>query len=106
MPFSKTISFSALFVTLNIQHPDPSTITITIESPQGTRVRLHQNGGTLAQISIYPNPVLPAEDFTAFESENAQGNWQLEIIDENAGGGPGLLNEFRLNFCAGKKFWL
>ena len=102
VPFSRTISFNTLFVTLDIIHPDPTTITIKLISPQNTIAILHQQGNTLAQISTYPNPVAPIDAFVVFDSENSQGNWQLQIEDNNSGGGAGVLNEFSLNFCSGK----
>ena len=89
-------------VDLDISHPRPEDLTVTLVSPEGTRVRLF-SGVTLAReqftlssdandpidqdnpIPTFTVPVRPQGSLTSLAGENLNGDWQLEIIDDDSG---------------------
>ena len=78
-------------VNVKIAHTSPTDLVVTLISPQGTRVKLHDHGpgsstlaGNLKGVyADYPNQNQPAESLDAFLGEPAAGTWTLEVLDDN-----------------------
>ncbi len=103
---------------LDITHPRSGQLTITLESPEGTVVTLSSgNGGTTDVYNFIilddraSNPItgitnpaslqafFPEEALSAFNGEDATGDWLLTITDTApADGMIGTLNQWCLQF--------
>ncbi|HHT9125393.1 MAG TPA: S8 family serine peptidase [Candidatus Brocadiia bacterium] len=88
-------------VSVNIAHTWIGDLIVSIESPSGTNVKLHnRNGGSSDNlITTYDTLTLPAESLDAFTGENPQGSWTLYVSD-NANIDGGTLNEWQLEIVA------
>jgi subtilisin-like proprotein convertase family protein len=99
-------------VTLNITHTNDADLSVTLISPSGRRVKLFNNvGGTgdnfgttlddQAATSItsgsapFTGTFRPEELLSAFNGENPNGVWLLEITDGTTGN-EGILNNWSL----------
>jgi len=113
MPISTLIT--DITMEINIDHTWRADLDITLQSPAGTIVNLtSDNGGSrnnlyvffddLASTSITADTTThtvtvnrnPEQPLSAFDGENAQGNWTLQICDD-AGGDTGTYNYARLD---------
>ncbi|MCO8121273.1 autotransporter domain-containing protein [Stieleria sp. TO1_6] len=114
-----SIVISNLDVNVDYNHTFQGDLTGTVTSPNGTNVQLFagsggsvdaQNGGYLfdddAATAFPPgsSPIAngtyrPAEPLSAFNGENALGNWTL-TIDDTFGGDSGTLNVWQLFFAS------
>jgi subtilisin-like proprotein convertase family protein len=108
---SQSVTIASVKVQLNISYPYDGDLTIDLIAPDGTDVALSSFEGTGAdfQDTIFddaaPTPISagdspfagsyqPESPLGALTGKNAQGTWQLEIIDW--GGGFGTLNAWKL----------
>ena len=84
---------AAVEVDMDITHTYQGDLILTLVSPAGTSVVLHNRtgGGTDNIYGTYPETLTPADDLTAFGGEDMEGDWTLTISD-NAGGDTGTLN--------------
>jgi subtilisin-like proprotein convertase family protein len=85
-------------VLLHLAHPNPEQLTITLQSPDGPRVRLHdRTPGTVDGFDgpvpwyggvwgLYPDELEPSDSLGAFSGLQMAGEWRLEIVDEVADG--------------------
>ena len=82
-------------VTLNIAHEDVSELTVTLTSPTGITVTLHQ--GEEEDLSVtFPGDRNPSEgSFEDFYGEEVLGTWALTLSDETIGN-VGTLEGWRL----------
>lgn len=81
------VSIQDVEVFLDMEFPDPELLTISLESPAGTYVTLHQQGSDLA-----PNYLL--DDFN---EEIGQGEWTLRIEWDASTGERGLFHAWNLD---------
>jgi subtilisin-like proprotein convertase family protein len=90
-----TITDIAVYV--NITHTYQGDLVVTLESPDGTFITLHDRSGGSADniIGWYPDELNPAEDLGQLIGENADGIWTMTVSD-NAGGDQGTFNEWCL----------
>ncbi len=76
---------TAVHVRVEIIHPDPSQLVVTLIAPDGNRVKLHDHtfasGGIFA---LYPDEVAPAESLGALVGKTAAGTWTLEVVDDSS----------------------
>lgn len=88
-------------VSVNITHTYIGDLIVSIESPQGTEVKLHDSNGGSADnlITTYDTQTAPAENLDAFAGENPQGVWTLHVSD-NASLDVGTLNGWQLEVVA------
>jgi subtilisin-like proprotein convertase family protein len=96
------IPFLNINLDINIVHSYPGDISLKLTSPQGTTVQLktsiRDRGDDV--IGNYPKTLTPDEDLsTAFNGEDINGNWILQIVDEGRND-TGNLVEWSLNFDA------
>ena len=88
-------------VVVKIVHGNPPQLRVTLASPDGAVVRLHDHGpGTTENPNganrvdslyvTYPDDREPAESLDAFRGRSAQGTWTLTVVDDSPAlsGGP------------------
>ena len=110
-------------VTVDIEHSWISDLTLSLESPAGTTVRLTtENGGSGQNYSItvfdddatnsitsgtppFDGTYIPEEMLSTFNGESIQGDWILTITDGYSQDG-GAINSFKLDFCVAGQFSL
>lgn len=80
------IKASGLSVNIDIKHTFVGDLIITLVSPKGTRVILHDRKGSAQDdlIGNYPRDFSPQESFDKLEGEAFDGDWRLEVSDAAA----------------------
>jgi subtilisin-like proprotein convertase family protein len=96
-------SISEIEVYVNITHTYQGDLIVTLTSPAGTEVVLHNRSGGSTDniIGWYPLDLNPVDDLGLLGGEEMMGDWTLTISD-NAGGDQGTFNEWCLNFIYGQ----
>jgi len=87
-------------VDVNITHTYRGDIKITLTSPQATTVTLKLENSFDKVDNIfgnYPNTLVPFGDLSAFDGENFDGTWTLNVSD-NFESDTGTLDSWNLNF--------
>jgi subtilisin-like proprotein convertase family protein len=84
-------------VYVDITHTYIGDLVITLTSPVGTMVTLHdRSGGSTDDMQgWYPTELTPAEPLSAFVGEDTDGDWTIHVSD-NAGVDVGTLNSWCL----------
>ncbi|MEM9528604.1 MAG: T9SS type A sorting domain-containing protein, partial [Bacteroidota bacterium] len=94
-----------------------SVLTLTLESPAGTRVVLYDKNCRIStnrldlgfdddaprDIACPPDDervFVPEESLSAFNGENTFGDWILEVAIDETGGSAGSLQGWNIEFCA------
>ncbi len=90
-------------VMVKIAHPKPDQLAVTLVSPDGTRVKLHDHGegttpsnvidatfGSNGVYATYPDDRQPEESLNGFVGLQAQGTWTLEVLDDVPGSQSGV----------------
>jgi cysteine-rich repeat protein len=97
---------SALTVDVDISHTYIGDLTVTLTSPAGTPVILHNRAGTSGVniVGTYPiAPLTPYGLLSDFSGEVAAGTWSLSIAD-GASGDTGTLNTWGLHITCAAAF--
>ena len=91
-----TVSDVAVFV--DVTHTWQGDLTVTLTSPLGTAVVLHNRTGSSTDniFGWYPGDLAPAGDLGVFAGEEMSGDWTLSVSD-GAGGDVGTFNEWCLH---------
>jgi subtilisin-like proprotein convertase family protein len=91
-----------LNVDVNITHTYQGDLIVTLRSPKGTPVLLHDRtgGSTNDIIGNYPLTLTPEQSLATLVGEPLDGPWQLEVSD-NAGIDVGTLNSWGINDVSG-----
>ncbi|PID80832.1 hypothetical protein CSB20_05420, partial [bacterium DOLZORAL124_64_63] len=86
---------SAVEVFLDISHTFQGDLLVTLTSPAGTTVNLHNRtgGGDDNIYGWYPAELDPDGDLEDFVGEEMSGEWTL-FVSDNAGADTGTLNEW------------
>jgi carboxypeptidase D len=97
---TSAVSVDQVQVDVDISHTYIGDLRITLFSPSGTAVILHNRtgSGTDDIRGTYGDDLVPAEPLSALAGEPADGPWQLEIQDM-AGGDTGTLNAWTLQIA-------
>lgn len=76
---------------LQVQYPSLGDLSIDLEAPDGTKVRIHDQQGTGVSdlFASYPQDAAPDESLSALTGVAADGVWSVRIT--NAGDGQGTL---------------
>jgi subtilisin-like proprotein convertase family protein len=92
-------TISDVEVYVNVTHTFQGDLILTLTSPEGIEVVLHDRSGGSTDniIGWYPTELAPAGDLGAFTGEELFGDWTLSVSDE-AGGDQGTFNEWCLHF--------
>ncbi len=88
---NRAVAISEVVVDVNITHTYIGDLRVTLKSPAGTEVVLHNRAGGSAD-NINTSFSLP----TQFTGEQGAGNWVLHV-DDNAGLDTGTLNSWTLH---------
>ncbi len=118
IPVSNSFVLSDINVSIKVNHTYINELTATLISPSGTQVKVFDGLCTATNISNIDatfddsgativcgnNPgvsgtVKSKENLTAFNGQNATGNWTLRIKDNGAGDGGALIN-WSMNMCS------
>ena len=80
---------------VDITHTYQGDLIVTLTSPAGTTVELHNRTGSSADniYGWYPEELDPAGDLNAFIGEEMSGEWTL-FVSDNAGSDIGTINEW------------
>jgi subtilisin-like proprotein convertase family protein len=72
-----------LSISVNITHPRTRHLTLTLESPRGTFIKLWDEavGSGENLVGTFPTTLDPAESLSAFDGEDFNGEWQLTVAD-------------------------
>ncbi len=99
MPFPAGETVSSIEVFVDITHTYIGDLRVTLTSPLGTSVILHdRSGGTAENIyGWYPTELTPAFALDPFVGETFGGDWTL-LVTDNVGIDTGTLNEWCLRF--------
>ncbi len=91
-----------LNVDLNITHTWIGDLIVTLQSPAGTQVILHNQTGSSANdiIGNYPGTLTPAQSLSAMIGDPIDGVWTM-IVSDNAGADTGTLNSWGINDVSG-----
>jgi subtilisin-like proprotein convertase family protein len=81
----------------NITHTYRGDLVVTLVSPAGTSVVLHNRtgSGTDNLTGWFPGDFTPAGNLSSLLGQNMQGTWRLTVADQ-AGGDTGTLNQWCL----------
>ena len=81
-----------LQVALEIRHTYVGDLEVTLTSPLGTSVTLHNRtgGSTDDLVGTYGSSLVPSQPLSAFNGEDVQGTWTL-VVSDLAGGDEGTL---------------
>lgn len=76
-------NITSIRVSIDISHTYIGDLEIDLESPSGTVVRLHDNGGGSSDdiVGTYGVDLTPAEALEAFHGEDSLGTWTLTAFD-------------------------
>lgn len=87
---------------LNLSHTYIGDLIVTLTSPNGTTVVLHNRGGGSADdlVGNYPATLTPAESLDGFLGDDHNGVWTLTVTDE-APGDTGTLNSWAIHDVLG-----
>ncbi len=98
--YARTIRINDLNVRVDIAHTYIGDLKVTIISPAGTPVVLHnRTGGSADSLTTwYDTETTPAESLAAFNGQDSFGTWTLKIEDL-ASGDTGTLNGWSLEVC-------
>ncbi len=93
-------TISAVRVYVDITHTWRGDLQVSLLSPAGTEVLLHNRSGSSADdiLGWYPDELSPeGGDLNTLIGEALVGDWTL-VVTDNAGGDTGTLNEWCLHF--------
>ncbi|NOZ79818.1 MAG: S8 family serine peptidase [Acidobacteria bacterium] len=91
-------TIKSINVLVKIVHNDPTQLVVTLISPEGVRIKLHDHGpgtvnGTNENMNgiytDYPAGTQPAESLDSLIGQPAAGQWQLEVLDDDPRTWPG-----------------
>ena len=87
----------SLRVYVNITHTYQGDLTVTLRSPAGTSVVLHNRtgGSTDNIVGWYPSPLVPSGNLNSLLGQNMQGTWTMTVND-GASGDVGTLVQWCL----------
>ncbi|MFN8548705.1 MAG: proprotein convertase P-domain-containing protein [Candidatus Eisenbacteria bacterium] len=93
---------SSFNVDINITHTYIGDLKVTLKSPAGTSVILHNRTGGSADnlVGNYPGTLTPAQPLSAFLGQAIDGTWQLNVADL-ANIDTGTLNSWGINDIQG-----
>lgn len=95
LPCAESGKVSEVRVELDIAHTYIRDLVVTVESPSGKRVDLHQRGGGSADNIIRTFDESDTPGLAALRDESVKGSWKLRVSDHEAAD-VGKLNRWTL----------
>lgn len=97
---TRAIEIGEINVLVDIAHTYIGDLKVSLISPAGTTVALHNRtgGSTDNLLTWYDTQTVPAEPLSAFNGQNSFGAWRLKVEDL-AGGDTGAVNGWTLEVC-------
>lgn len=88
---------------VQIDHPDPAQLQVTLTGPDATTVLLHDHTGAPEHPinTVYGRTGASAFSLAAFEGRPANGVWTLKVED-SVSGGAGRIRSFALSLVPGQ----
>ena len=83
-------------VRLELAHPAPATLEVTLESPSRTEVLLHERGTEVAPSGWAGEGFVSAEPLAALQGEPGAGAWTLWVEDHEQDAAAGVLRGWAL----------
>ncbi len=99
MPYPTGETVSAIEVYVDITHTWKGDLQVSLTSPGGVTVMLHDRTGSSTDnvIGWFPAEIEPAGDLAGFVGEYLGGDWTLTVSD-HVGSDTGTLNEWCVRF--------
>jgi subtilisin-like proprotein convertase family protein len=101
-----TASIAGIDVWVEIDHPDPQQLRVTLTGPDGTAVLLHDQTGEHEHPinAIYGRSDVPAQSLGVFGGKNPNGVWTLTVEDKvaNSGLSHGKIRNFAIQLEPGQ----
>ncbi|RAL20715.1 hypothetical protein DL240_15470 [Lujinxingia litoralis] len=96
------LTIESVSVDIDITHGYRGDVVVTLTSPAGTTVYLHNRTGSYNDdiVGSYPDTLTPAGSLDDFIGESGQGDWQLYVADVSSGIN-GTLNSWGINLTCG-----
>ncbi len=100
LDYPDAITISEVNVFVDIKHTYIGDLDVTLISPVGTTVLLHNNSGGSSDniFTWYDTETQPAEPLSKLNGENSQGTWKLRVED-SATGDTGTIDGWKLEVC-------
>jgi subtilisin-like proprotein convertase family protein len=100
LTYSNAIGINDVNVFVDIRHTYQGDFRVTLESPAGTQVILHNRSGGSSDniVTWYDTETAPAESLDLLMGENSFGTWKL-IVEDEATGDTGTLEGWSLEIC-------
>ena len=88
---------------VQLEHPDPRQLRVTLTGPDGTRVVLHDRSGSTDRPinAVYGRTLAPAGSLAAFQGKAANGAWTLTVEDATPTAG-GSIRDFAVLLTAAR----
>ncbi|CAA0111285.1 Uncharacterised protein [BD1-7 clade bacterium] len=80
---NKRVKIASLVTSLGIDHPEPSSLKVTLISPENTSVVLHQNTDRSLANAVFPSSddVWDIDGLERFTGEQSLGQWKLKVVN-------------------------
>lgn len=89
-------TLKSIRVHLNVTHPRPRDLEVSLVDPTGMTTGLHRQIGDKPDLVVtYPDQVTPTEPLTKLSGSRPDGTWKLEVRDLKQGE-SGRLNSWGL----------
>jgi subtilisin-like proprotein convertase family protein len=99
--YGRAPALASIEVSLDITHSDPTDLTVTLTTPEGTEVWLWDRGDTGGEdlVGTFPSTLTPIDEgFYDIAAQTMDGNWVLKVEDVDVGPlvREGVLNSWGL----------
>jgi subtilisin-like proprotein convertase family protein len=95
--------FTSIQAAVQIDHSDPTQLTVTLRGPDGTEARLHDRGAAPGPglHAVYGLTRAPIDPLQRFFGRPANGTWTL-VIEDHRPGATGVLRGFSVRLVPGQ----
>jgi len=102
LDFSERLSITQVISKLEIDHPEPTALTISLISPQKSTLVLHDKADKSLQRVSYDDADVSVDGLELLKGQLSNGTWQLKI--ENSGTSVGELTNWQLDISGAKVY--
>ena len=97
---AQSVEIGRIFVPVEIRHTFIADLEVSLVSPSGRRVRLHDQTGGSSDDIVRTYTSLDAPDLAELQGGDARGEWQLTVVDR-VGQDTGTLTRWGLELITG-----